>query len=125
MPVPGRLTASITAAISVPAGMATWAVMLRRMSGMKSAGSTGAFSARPMAAWAARVAATRAAMSSGSAESLWSGPSSVLSRVKCFSMISAPSAAAAMATAVPMVWSENPTGTPKRCLKSIMLARLA
>ena len=33
--------------------------------------------------------------------------------MKCFSTNAAPSAAAAIGTAIPVVWSDRPTGTPK------------
>ena len=45
----------------------------------------------------------------GSRDALWSGPGSVLSRVKCFSIIVAPIATAAREILKPNVWSEYPT----------------
>ncbi len=42
----------------------------------------------------------------------WSGPCMSRESVKCFSSISMPSAAAAVGIAMPVVWSDSPTGTP-------------
>ncbi len=69
--------------------------------------------------------ATIAFSSPGSRAKGWSGPSIVRSRVKCFSTKAAPSAAAAIGTAIPMVWSERPTGTPNAARIVAIARRLA
>ncbi len=61
---------------------------------------------------AALAPRTSAASSSGSSENAESGPPSARRRVKCFSIMQAPSATAAIATSMPSVWSDSPTGQP-------------
>ena len=61
---------------------------------------------RPAQALFFRTPATMAASSSGERLALWSGPGRALSSVKCFSITTAPSAAAAMSASMPAVWSE-------------------
>ena len=76
----------------------------------------------PSAASTSRTAATSARSSSGSIANGWSGPSIERDSVKCFSSKSMPSAAAPVGTAMPCVWSDRPTGTPKAA-RSVAIER--
>jgi len=62
-------------------------------------------SALPNAAKASRAPSTMARSSAGSADMAWSQPGRFLSVVKCFSIMHAPNATAAIGTAEPSVWS--------------------
>ena len=54
---------------------------------------------------------------------LMGGPGSERDKVRCFSMMHAPSATAATGTATPIVWSESPAGTSKRRANSGIVRR--
>ena len=68
----------------------------------------------PNAFSAVRTASTIALNSCGSSENALSGPGMDRDKVRCFSMMQAPNATAATGTAIPIVWSDSPAGTPKR-----------
>ena len=59
----------------------------------------------------------------GSSEAWWSGPYRRVESVKCFSTQPAPSATAAIEVWMSGVWSESPTGQPKRSPASSMARR--
>ncbi len=65
----------------------------------------------PIAFSAILTARTMALNSAGSNEKAESGPPSSLDNVRCFSIIEAPEATAAMGTSIPRVWSDSPAGT--------------
>ena len=68
----------------------------------------GSFIPLPSADSEARIFWTKSANSAGSAALVWSGPGIDLSSVKCFSIIVAPSATAAMDETSLCVWSLYP-----------------
>ena len=80
--------------------------------------------------WLARAfrlgaAATMAVNSFSSSENEASGPPIDLSRMKCFSITFAPKATATTGATMPVVWSDRPTSTPNRFLRSGRVNKLA
>ena len=108
---------------TVPTGRSRAAVRLRRAGArFGTSHGAGAFTPSPSAAVAVRMPSTIARSSPGSSDAAWSGPGSERSSVKCFSTSTAPSAAAAIGTAMPRVWSDNPVLVPKRS-RMVAIAR--
>ena len=90
-----------------PAGMSVAATTLRRATRAASCSSgRGCFTPSPSIAAMRRMPRTIAPNSAGSSEAAWSGPGSVRSSVRCFSMIVAPRLTAASDASMPRLWSE-------------------
>ena len=73
---------------------------------------------------AVSVSRTSAASSCGSSENAESTPPPAREMVTCFSMTQAPSATAATAAPMPIVWSDRPTRVPKVSARTGMPRRL-
>ena len=103
-PSPGRLVVRFSAVNTSPFLMGRAATMLLRATALflASLGLT-CFLPLPMATSMRRTACTMARSSSGFRLAFWSGPGRFLSSVKCFSITTAPRAAAATSHSQPVV----------------------
>src|SRR6185437_1039916 len=111
-PEPGRWLAMSPGRRMSPAFSARAATRLLRAIGIfQISESLGVLTPSPSASSIRRIAKTMRLKSAGSSEAAWSGPSALRSSVRCFSMMLAPRATAAIAISMPSVWSEYPTAS--------------
>ena len=107
MPFPGRLLVRLSSEKHSPFRMRRVATRLfRTISRFFNSDGVGILRPLPNAASTCLMLFTRLVTRRGPGRPYGPAPAKLLSRVKCFSITLAPRAAAAMATAIPGVWSE-------------------
>src|ERR1700678_58623 len=111
-PFPGRIDRTFAAVNISPSFTSSTTNKERRNARLVSSLPLKPKCTSPRASSAVRTASTIVLNSSGSRENALSGPGTERDRVKCFSIRHAPKATAATGAVIPIVWSDNPTGTP-------------
>ncbi len=110
MPDPGRLVVMLWSVRGSPLRIERDATMLFRATVMLGCSvAVTSFISDPRIFSTSLIDDTISLSSSVDSDALWSGPGISWSRVKCFSIISAPRATAAIGTSIPLVWSLYPT----------------
>ena len=110
-PCPGRIECTLWSLNGCPCFRSCTTKSDRRKTRLFTSRGAAPKCTLPNARSAIRTASTMALNSCGSSENALSGPGSDRESVRCFSMMQAPRATAATGTAIPIVWSDKPTGT--------------
>ncbi len=125
-PVPGRCATRSSASIVVPAGRSRAQCRLRRATAAISrSAAVGTLSPSPTACAVVAMAVDHRGELVRLQRHRLVRPGRPRSRVRCFSMIAAPSAVAATGSSMPGVWSDQPVGSPNASRIVAIAARFA